>query len=81
MGKLSNAHTPAPSYVAQKINLFIPKFVQKALDDDPGVWASWRTPTQVGVTPITPTHVGIKGSAYTFCVVSPAHTPTCGQNN
>ena len=43
-------HTHKLSYVAHKISLFVPRFVQKALDDDRGVWASWVTPTRVGVS-------------------------------
>ena len=49
VGKLSNAHTPAPSYVAHQIHLFVSRFVQKTVDDDSGVWASWTAPTRVGV--------------------------------
>ena len=42
-------HTHDLFYVAYKISLFMPRFVQKALDGDGGVWASWLTPTRVGV--------------------------------
>ena len=41
-------HTHKWSYVAHKINLFMPRFVQKALYGDVGVWASWLTSTRVG---------------------------------
>ena len=40
-------HTHKWSYVAHKINLFMPRFVQKALYGDVGVWASWLTSTRV----------------------------------
>ena len=33
-------HTHALSYVAQKISQIMPRFVQKALDGDVGVWAN-----------------------------------------
>ena len=50
VGKLSNAHMPAPSYVAHQIHLFVSIFLQKTVKDDPAVWASWGTPTRVGVS-------------------------------
>ena len=50
VGKLSNAHTPAPSYVACKFCLNVSRFVQTALDDDPRMWASCKTATRVGVS-------------------------------
>ena len=43
-------HTHELSYVAHKNSLFMPRFVQKALDGDEGVWASWLTTTRVGVS-------------------------------
>ena len=41
--ELPHTHTHELSYVAHKISLFMPKFVQKALDDDGGVWVSCLT--------------------------------------
>ena len=42
-------HTHELSYVAHKISLFMPRFVQKALDGDGDVWTTWLTLTRVGV--------------------------------
>ena len=42
-------HTRDLSYVAHKISQNVPRFVQKLLNGDGGVWLSWLTPTRVGV--------------------------------
>ena len=64
VGKLSNAHTPAPSYVAHQIHLFMSRFVQKTVNGDPNVWASWVTPTCVGVLQLAHTS---RWSLIVFC--------------
>ena len=43
-------HTRELSYVAHKISQNVPRFVQKLLNGDGGVWVSWLTPTRVGVS-------------------------------
>ena len=51
-GVRANSLTPTHelSYMAHKISLFMPRFVQRALDDDGGVWVSCLMPTRVGVS-------------------------------
>ena len=42
-------HTRALSYMVHKIRPNVPRFVQRLLDGDGGVWLRWLTPTRVGV--------------------------------
>ena len=41
--------TRASSYVAQKNDRIVPRFVHKVPNGDAGVWSRWLTPTRVGV--------------------------------
>ena len=50
MCKLSNAHTPSPSYVACKFCLNMSRFVQTTLNDNSHVWASYKTATCMGIS-------------------------------
>ena len=50
VGDLSNAHTPALSYVARENCLGVSRFVQTYLDGDPGAWVSCNIATCVDVS-------------------------------